>query len=810
MSPSSLIQDLRYALRTLRKSPGFAAAAIGTLALSIGVNTAIFSVVRGVLLKPLPFTRPEGLVRVEERGEDGLASNTGYATFLDWRERSRSFSAIAVTARWRPTLASAPGFPAERVEGLRVSDGFFRMIGVTPALGRDFLASEDRPAGERTVLLSDGLWRTRFGSDPAIAGKLIRLGETPYRVAGVLPADFESLFSPEADKPASIFAPLRYDASLPAACRTCRHLRAVARLASGVSASQAEAEMSALSAQLSREHPGEYAATGAFVRTLPDTLTRPVRPALWSLLVAVGLVLLIGCANVASLMLARASRRSGEVAVRTALGAPRARIAALFLVEALALALAGGAISLLVASWTLQLLLALAPASLPRLSEIRLDGGVLLYTLLVSLATGLVFGLGPALSMSRRHAEPALRESSSRSAGRSPRRFGGALVVIDVALALVLLSGALLLTESASRLLGVRPGFRADGLLTMEVDVSGARYGDEAALAAFWDQVLERTAALPGVTGVGLVSQLPLGGNVDGVGIHAQDRPSANPETDPGADRYSVSDGYLRAMGIPVLRGRGIEASDRRGAAPVVLVNDVLARRLWPGEDPIGKHVQVGGTDGPWRTVVGMVGSVRHAALDAPETPQVYLPRSQFLDNSMVLVLRAASPERLASAARAAVASIDPNQPVTHAATMPQIVTASAAPRRFSARLLATFALLAGVLAAVGIFGVVAALVGQRTREIGIRIALGATRRQIVALVGSRTLRQALGGVALGLFAWLAISPWIASQLFGVTARNPLALAAASLLIFATALVSSLVPTRRATRIDPISALRNE
>ena len=566
MSPSSLIQDLRYALRTLRKSPGFAAAAIGTLALSIGVNTAIFSVVRGVLLKPLPFTRPEGLVRVEERGEDGLASNTGYATFLDWRERSRSFSAIAVTARWRPTLASAPGFPAERVEGLRVSDGFFRMIGVTPALGRDFLASEDRPAGERTVLLSDGLWRTRFGSDPAIAGKLIRLGETPYRVAGVLPADFESLFSPEADKPASIFAPLRYDASLPAACRTCRHLRAVARLASGVSASQAEAEMSALSAQLSREHPGEYAATGAFVRTLPDTLTRPVRPALWSLLVAVGLVLLIGCANVASLMLARASRRSGEVAVRTALGAPRARIAALFLVEALALALAGGAISLLVASWTLQLLLALAPASLPRLSEIRLDGGVLLYTLLVSLATGLVFGLGPALSMSRRHAEPALRESSSRSAGRSPRRFGGALVVIDVALALVLLSGALLLTESASRLLGVRPGFRADGLLTMEVDVSGARYGDEAALAAFWDQVLERTAALPGVTGVGLVSQLPLGGNVDGVGIHAQDRPSANPETDPAPIGIPSATAISAPWAFPCFAGAA--SRPPTGAAP--------------------------------------------------------------------------------------------------------------------------------------------------------------------------------------------------------------------------------------------------
>ena len=807
---TSLLQDLRHTLRGLARSPGFAAAAIGTLALAIGANTAIFSVVRGVLLKPLPFASPERLVRVEERGDDGLPSNTGYATFLDWKERARSFSAIAVIGQWRPTLASSSAFPAERVEGLRVSDGFFRMLGVAPALGRDFLSSEDRPGGDRAVILSDALWRTRFGADPSIVGKVIRLGETPQLVAGVLPADFESVFSAEADKPALIFAPLRYDASLPQACRTCRHLRALARLAPGVTPAGARAEMTALSERLSREHPTDYAATGAFVHTLPETLTRPVRPALWSLLGAVGLVLLIGCANVASLLLARAGRRGREVAVRTALGAPRRRIAALFLIEAVVLALAGGALGLLVASWALQMLLALAPASLPRLPEIRLDGGVLLYTLGVSLATGLLFGLGPALSMSRRHAEPALRESGRGSAGRGPRRFAGWLVVVDVALALVLLSAALLLTESASRLLGVRPGFRADGLLTMEVDVSGARYDDEAALGAFWDQVLERTAALPGVTGVGLVSQLPLGGSFDSFSVHAQDKPSANPETDPGADRYSISAGYLRTMGIPVLRGRGIEASDRRGAAPVVLVNDELARRVWPGEDPIGKHVQIGGTDGPWRTVVGVAGTVRHTALDAPATPQIYLPRSQFQDASMVLVLRADRPERLAAAVRSAIAAIDPNQPVTHAATMPQIVAASAAPRRFSARLLAAFALLAAVLAAVGIFGVVAALVGQRAREIGIRIALGATRRQVVALVGARTLAQTLAGIALGLLVWLVVSPSVAGQLFGVTARDPRTLASASLLILGTAALSSLLPTRRAARIDPIAALRIE
>ncbi len=806
---TAFLQDVRYALRSLRRSPGFTAAAALTLALGIGANAAIFSVVRGVLLRPLPFGDPEGLVVVQERDQDGLASNTGYLTFLDWRARARSFSEIAVASDWMPKLAAGPGVAAERIEGLRVSADFFRMLRVRPALGRDFLPSEDAAGENHVVLLADGLWRRRFGSDPAIAGKTIRLGDTPYTVAGVLPRDFESVFATDPSKPTEIWSPLGYNAALPQACRTCRHLRALARLKPPASLPQALAEMNALSASLVREHPTEYAAAGAFVSPLSEAVTGRARPALWTVFAAVGLVLLIGCANVATLTLARSGRRRKEIAVRMALGATRSRIVQMFLAESLLLALLGGGAGVLTAAWTLQTLVGLAPASLPRISEVRLEGVVLLYALGVSVATGLLFGIGPALRMSRVHAEPALREATAAGSRRS-RRFGGALVVFDVALALVLLSAALLLTRSASRLLAVQPGFRTEGLLTMEVDVSGARYKEDADLTAFWDRVLERVGGLPGVLGAGVVSQLPLGGILDGYGVHARDKPSVNPETDPSADRYSVSDDYLRTMGIPVLRGRGFLPSDRADSVPVAAVNRPLARQIWGDEDPIGKQVAIGGTDGPWRTVVGVVGSVRHAGLDAPETPQIYLPRAQFVDGAMVLVVRAADPASLASAIRAAIAGIDPDQPIARVATMRQILSASAAPRRFSAGLLTAFAALASLLAAVGIFGVVSGSVGQRTREIGIRVALGASRRRIARLVSARTLRLTLAGVGIGLAGSLVSSRWIAGQLFEVAPRDPVVLGGASVLIVAVALVSSLVPTRRATRVDPIVALKNE
>jgi putative ABC transport system permease protein len=807
---SSFLQDLRYALRGLRRSPGFTATAVATLALAIGANSAIFSVVRAVLLRPLPFAHPERLVTLQERDEDGRGTNTGYATFLDWRQRSRSLDDAAVVSDWMPKLSSSSGVAAERLQGARVSQSFFRLLGVRPALGRDFLPSEDAKGANRVVILADGLWRRRFGADPAIAGKTIRLGDNAYLIAGVLSRDFEPDFYSDPTKPAEIFSPLGYDTSMPQACRTCRHLRTIARLRAGVTREQAASELTTISAALFREHPTEYSSVGVLVTPFADNLTARARPLLWTLFAAVGLVLLIGCANVASLLLSRAGRRRQEIAVRTALGASRGRIAALFLTEALVLALIGGALGLLAATWTLQGLLGLAPAGLPRIGGVRLEGAVLLFTLAVSALTGLLFGLFPALRMSRGAVEPALREASRGSAGRSRGRFGGSLVVFDVAIALVLLSGALLLLKSTARLLHVDPGFRSAGVLTMEVDVTGARYAEDPAVTRYWDEVLRRVERLPGVRSAGLVSQLPLGGNFDGYGVHAQDKPSANPDADPSADRYSVSADYLRTMAIPVLRGRGFDATDREGSAPVVLVNGALARRVWPGEDPLGKRVQIGGTDPPWREVVGVVGSVRHTALDAPETPQVYLPRAQMVDNFMVLVVRADDPAAQAGSVRAAVASVDPDQPITRVATMERVLAGSAAARRFSAGLLAAFAALASLLASVGVFGVISGFVGQRTREIGIRVALGAGRGRIVGLISSRTLRLTLAGVAAGLAASLLLSRPLASQLYGVAPHDPWVLAGASGLIIAVALGASLAPLRRALRIDPMATLRNE
>ena len=803
------VQDLRYAARTLARSPGFAATAVATLALGIGANTAIFSVVRGVLLRPLPFAKPDQIVSIQEREQDGSPSNVGYQTFLDWQARSRSFSQIAVASDWMPKLSAGPGVAAERVEGARVSDGFLRLLGVRPALGRDFLPSEDVAGANRVVLLSDGLWRRRFGADPAIAGRTIRLGDVAYLVAGVLPRNFEPVFTSDPTKPTEILAPLGYAAGLPQACRTCRHLRAIGRLRAGVHPAQAVSEMNILGTELLREHPTEYSRSDVLVRPFTDALTARAGPILWMLLAAVALILFIGCANVASLLLARADRRRKEVALRVALGASRARVAALFLVEALTLALIGGSLGFLAAAWTLQALLGMAPANLPRAGGIALDGGVLLFTLGLSLITGILFGVAPALRLSREPMEPSLRESAGASPGRRSRRFTGLLVVFDVAMAFLLLSGALLLLQSTFRLLRADPGFRSDEILTLEVDVSGARYREDPAIRAFWGSVLEHVEALPGVRSAGLVSLLPLGGSFDGYGVHAEDRPSANPELDPSADRYSVSADYLRTMGIPVLRGRGIRPEDRADAAPVVLVNSALAEKIWPGESPIGKRVAVGNPR-PWRTVVGVVGGVRQMALDAPDTPQVYLPREQFVDSSMVLVVRAESPERLAGPVRAAIAAVDADQPVVRVATMRRILRDSAAPRRFAAGLLAAFAALASLLAAVGILGVLSGVVSERRREIGIRVALGASRQRIVAMISGRTLRLTLSGVAAGLLGATVLSPAIASQLYRVAPLDPLTLAAASAMIVAVALASSIAPARRAVRVDPATVLRAE
>ncbi|MDQ2870846.1 MAG: ABC transporter permease [Acidobacteriota bacterium] len=804
----NILQDFRHAARVLARSPGLAVIAVLSLALGIGANSAIFSVVHAVLLRPLAFPSPERLVAVDERDREGGASNTSYATYVDWRARSRSFTDVAVASYWSPKLSAAGTVEAEKLEGMRVSDGFFRVLGVRPALGRDFLPSEDKQSAGRVAILSDSLWKRRFGGDRAIVGKTISVSDIPFTVVGVLPATFESIFSVNQYGSAEIWSPLRYDATLPWACRTCRHLRSIARLKEGVSIQGARAEMDAISRNLVAEHPHDYSAPGVLITRYAEKLTAAVGPVLWLILAAVAFVLLIACANVASLLLSHASGRRREIAIRSALGAGRSRIARLFLSEALLLSVAGGVLGTALAAWGLEALLRLAPSQLPRLESVRIDGTVLLFSCAASLLTGLLFGLAPALSMSRRDPQVAMRDGGGSGRGRSART-AGLLVAFDAAIAFLLLFGAGLLVKSTAKLLDVDPGFDPARVVKLEVDLSGPRYKEDAAVAGFYDRVLERVLALPGVESAGAVSQLPLGGNQDSNGAHILEHPQPNPEDDPSAERYGVSPDYLKAMRIPVLRGRAFTAHDRSDSAPVVLINRTFARLSFPNEDPIGKHIVIGGR--PAKTIVGVVGDVRHASLDAPPTRQMYVPAAQWADNTMVLVVRSAgNAAALAPDVRRAIRAVDPDQPVGHVATLQQVVSESAATRRFSMDLLAGFALLATLLAAIGIFGVVSGSVAQRTREIGIRIALGARRRSILSLVAGRAVGLTLVGIAAGSVAALVLGRGLRSLLFDVAPADPWVIVCGAAAMGAVSLLASAVPARRATRVDPLTALREE
>ncbi|HET9795934.1 MAG TPA: ABC transporter permease [Thermoanaerobaculia bacterium] len=805
---SGLLQDVRFALRGFRKSPGFTAVAIATLAIGIGANTAIFSVVDGVLLRPLRFPHSEAIASLAELDPAGNRDNVGWATYADWRRQTKSFEDIAVASYWSPTLLG--GASAVPLEGLRVSQGFFRMIGVRPALGRDFLPEEDRPGRNHVAIIGHGLFVRGFGGDPSVVGRTISLGGTTYTLVGVLPEGFESVFAISRRGETEIWAPLGYDATLAWACRTCHHLRAFGRLKPGVTMARASADLSAIQAALARAFPTEYDSTRVAVEPLAKTIFGPVRTPLLILLGAVALVLLLACANVASLLVARMAERRREIAVRISLGAGRARLVRQLLTESLLLSLTGGALGLVLSGAAARALLLAAPIDLPRTSGVGIDVRVLLACAAVSIATGIAFGLAPALAANRIDPAAAIADVSGGTAGPGRRRFLGSLVVLDVALAVVLLCGAGLLIRSLARLFDVDPGFEPKNLVSMKVHLSGPRFREDAAIVAFYRRALDRVRALPGVRSAAVVSQLPLGNDFDAYGVHAEDRPNANPENDPSADRFSVSPEYLAAMGIPLRKGRGLTAADRAGANPVVVVNETLARRFWGTADALGRRVKVGGTDGPWRTIVGIVGDVRHRGLDVPPSPQIYLPEEQFrADNDMTLVIRAErAPAAVAAAASRAVRELDRDQVVDGVATMEQTRAASAGQRRFAAVLLNVFAGIALLLSAIGIYGVASKSVLQRSREFGIRIALGATRGNILGLVAGGSAGRIAAGVALGLAGSLAATRLLAGQLYGVGPRDPGTFGVVAVLAAGLALASSLVPARRATRLDPAAALR--
>jgi putative ABC transport system permease protein len=803
-----LLQDLGFGSRMLRKSPSFSGVAIFTLALGIGANTAIFSVVNGVLLRPLPFPKQEQLMMLWEKDSDGKRSNTSWATFMDWNHLNHSFDGIAAVSFWTPTLVTPND--AENLSGFKVSAAFFDLTGVKLEHGRNFLPTEDVRGNNFAVILSNGFWQRRFGGDPAVIGKSLQLGNRAYAIVGVLPADFPSVLSFDPRKPADIYTPLAYDETLPYACRDCRHLRAIGRLKESVSMARAAAEMNQISESLFHAYPKDYSVAGVTLTPLKDYLVGDVSAVLWALLGSVAFVLLIACVNVANLLLAWAARRTREVALRAALGARRMRMIRQFLTESLLLSLLGGGLGLLLAWSGVAVLQKLQLGNLPRLQNVQIDVWTFAFTFGISVLTGLIFGLVPAFRSSKPDLNEALKEAGKSTSGKERHRLRYLLVVADMALALLLLAGAGLMMKSFGRLLEVHPGFDASNTLSLGISLWGTKAQDAPAVA-FYQQVVDRVQALPGVESAGVVSQIPLGGNMDMYGIHVEGKTLPNPEEDPSADRYSISPGYLRVMRIPLLRGREFNEQDTVSSPRVAIVNESMARQFWPNEDPVGKHLRMGDTKGPWKTVVGVVGDVLHKGLDAPHTIQIYLPNAQFTDSDMLLIVRTTKdPTLLAGAVRGEIATLDPQAPVSAVATMEEVVAASVANQRFAALLFLMFAAIALVLAAFGIYGVISYGVVQRTHEIGIRMALGAKRGEVLKLVVHEAMRPALLGAVLGLTAALGLTRLLAGMLFNVKPWDPVTFLVVFAVLIVVALLACYVPARRASRVDPMAALRYE
>ena len=800
----TLVQDLRFGLRMLLKSPGFTLSAILALALGIGANTAIFSVVNAVLLRPLPYKDAERIVMVWEgkpdKGWDTFAVSP--ANYLDWVAQSRSLESIAAF-RTSPLIATGGSEP-ERLRGALATRQYFDLVGIKPSLGRVFLETEFEPGKSHAVILSDALYKRRFGGRPDVLGTTVVLNSEPVTIVGVMPQGFR--------------LPSGADALLPMAFsaeesqrRGSHYLVAMARLAPGASLESASAEMKALAARLEKEHPDTNA--GWIVKLVPlyEQVVGDVRPALWALFGAVGCVLLVACANVANLLLARSASRRGEIAVRAALGAGRLRLVRQLLTESLLLAVLGGGLGLLLGMWSVDLLRALQPGNLPRLESLSIDGTVMLFTFLASAVTGLLFGLLPALALSRSHLHGVLQEVGRGGRSRMSQKVRGGLVVAQVALSLVLLAGAGLHLRSIQRLMHVDPGFDPEGVLTMRASLPQQKYPKEEMQTAFYDRVLDSLKVLPGVQVAAAVSPLPQSENDLIFSVSVQGRPPANPGEEKSANWYTASPGYFTAMRIPLLKGRLFTDSDAAGAPRVALINETMARTMFPNEEPIGQHLVMGIDSAAVREIVGVVGDVRHYGLDQDVTMQMYDPVRQRPMTGMTFVLRTSvDPASLAPAARRAVLAADPEQPVSDVRSLREVVDATTAQRRFSLLLLGVFAGIALLLAAVGIYGVVGYSVAQRTHEIGVRMALGARRGEILGLVLRQGMALALLGVGVGLVGALALTRLIAGLLFGVSASDPLTFAATAVILSGVALLATFIPAHRATRVEPTAALRYE
>jgi putative ABC transport system permease protein len=813
----TFLQDVRFGARVLAKHRGFTAVAVLTLALGIGANTAIFSVVNELLLRPLPFRDAERLVMLWEVSPNGRRQNTtSRANFVSWREQSTSFEEMAAFSDQRLSMTGGGGEP-EEVSVQLATPELFRILGVEPALGRGLTPEGGEPPAAPEVVLGHGLWQRQFGGDPQVLGRPVTLNGVACTVVGVMPAGFQWHIRSRSGtaRPAEIWTRLSMNLEGGEANARGRFLSAVARLKPGVSQEQAEAEMKTIMARLEQDAPQYNKGSGSEVIPLREQFVGNVRPALLILLGAVGFVLLIACANVANLMLSRAAAREKEIAVRTALGASRTRVVRQLLTESLLLALLGSLLGLLVAWWGIGALVAISPHDLVNLQGVGINLTVLGWTLAVSLLTGVIFGIAPALEATRLNLNDTLKEGGKGSGGQSARsgRLRSALVVAEVALALVLLASAGLMMKSFSRLQKIDTGFETENVLTMVVSLPAGKYTEDAQVVNFFRQATERVRALPGVRAAGMVNFLPLyGGLGSSTGFKIEGRPAPPPGEGPSTNVRAADRGYFGAMGIPLLRGRNFNEADDAEARRVVIVSESLARKHFPGEDPLGKRIDVAMFEKPTPTeIVGVVGDVRYDSLTNEAEPTVYFPHPELTYSFMTLVVRTAGdPAEMTPAVRGVLREIDPDQPVSDVRTMEQVMADTVGRARFNTLLFGLFAALALVLSAVGIFGVMNYSVTLRTREIGLRMALGAQPARVLRLVLRQGLVLTLVGIGLGLAGALALTRVMSSLLFGVEANDPATFAAIVLLLAFVSLVACYIPARRATRIDPLVALRYE
>ena len=811
-----ILQDLRFCLRTLRKNASFTLATIFALALGIGANASIFTIVRSVLLRPLAMKNPQELVELWRVRPERDRYPFNVPAFIDVRDRNRSLQDVAAYGSWNANLQGEA--EPERLLGVRASANYFQMLGIQAALGRTLVADDDVPGRPKVVVITYGLWQRRFGADPSIVNKPVLLNGEPYTVVGVLPRTFALGYVA-----AEIAVPLVPDADPWRNVRGSIHfLRLVARLKPGVTRQQAKADLDSIAAQVRREYPVEYAGwIGMKVVPLDEEVVGNTRLMLLVLMGAVGLVLLIACANIASLLIAKASARGKEIAIRSALGGGQWRLVRQFLLEGLVLSATGGLLGTLLATWGVKLLLTLASTDLPRSAEVQVDPAILLLTLAVSLACGILFGLIPAIQALRRDVTEGLRSDGRTStAGAARGRVRSVLVIGEVALSIVLLVGAGLLLKSFLRLQSIDPGFRSEKLLTLRLALPVTRYKSTEMLTRFHDRLLPRVAALPGVTSVGSTEILPLSGLSASSSFIIVGRPPISDKGKPVAHYRAIDSGYFRTMGIPILRGRDISDADTPKTTSVAIVSEALAKQYWPNENPVGQHVKLDDSAGPAREleVIGVSGDIRAMELDQDPTPIMFIALAQapqdavrFIANNLFWVVKTSTePMSLANTVRREIHAVDGDVAAASTLTMEQYMERSVNARRFSLEILGIFAAAALLLAATGLYALLSHSAAQRTREIGVRVALGAQPSDVLRLIVGQGLSLAALGVVIGGAGALALSSIITAMLFNVAPRDPVTLIGVSVMLLAVAAGASYVPARRALRVDPVTALRSE